>query len=85
MCSRVFMSYGDWFSICRRCNLLLYYRHRDDNQITFIVDGALKQSGDAPLTQEKYEAPKPKKVHLVFIHSGFCLKFCGHNILTLVC
>ena len=46
-----------------RCGLLLFYRPRDDNQITFIVDGALKQSVDGAVKNDIYsQIAQPKKV-----------------------
>ena len=45
------------------CGLLLFYRHRDDNQITFIVDGALKQSASGTVKSDIYsQIAQPKKV-----------------------
>ena len=49
-----------------RCSLWLYYRHRDDNQITFIVENALVKAGDGPAKTDIYTqiAPAPKKVSI---------------------
>lgn len=49
-----------------RCSLWLYYRHRDDNQITFIVENALVKAGDGQAKADIYTqiAPAPKKVKL---------------------
>jgi hypothetical protein len=51
-----------------RCGLWLYYRHRDDNQITFLVHNALVKAGDAPAKTDIYTqiAAAPKKVSLSF-------------------
>jgi len=48
-----------------RCGLWLYYRHRDDNQITFIVENALVKAGDGPAKTDIYTqiAPAPKKAY----------------------
>ncbi len=45
-----------------RCGLLLYYRHQDNNIITFIVDGALKASADGQIGSNVYQQVEPKKV-----------------------
>lgn len=64
----------DWRSLCvRRCGLLLYYRHRDDNQITFIVDQALVKAGDGSVKTDVYsQIVAPKKVMV----SSLCVCLC---------
>lgn len=48
---------------CFRCSLLLYYRHRDNNLVTFVVDGALKKEG---VMRDIYsQISEPKKVRIV--------------------
>jgi hypothetical protein len=61
-----------------RCDLLLYYRHRDDNQITFLVENALVKSGDAPAKTDIYTqiAAAPKKV-LFFVEN--CSEMVSHE------
>jgi len=71
--------------ICR-CGLWLYYRHRDDNQITFIVANALVKAGDGPAKADIYAqiAPAPKKARLcsLFLAVSFNCQnfftFCFH-------
>ena len=60
----MFVSY-----VCR-CNIWLYYRHRDDNQITFIVANALVKAGDGPAKADVYKqiTPAPKKAIIAVIH-----------------
>ena len=51
---------------CKTCGLWLYYRHKErDVQITFIIEGALKKSGEAA-KKDVYRqiAQQPKKVTL---------------------
>lgn len=43
---------------CKKCGLLLYYRHQDNNIITFIVDGALKKQAESTNLYKKIAAPK---------------------------
>ena len=46
-----------------RCGLLLYYRHQDNNLVTFVVDGSLKASADGQTKANVYEqVTVPKKV-----------------------
>ncbi len=46
-----------------RCGLLLYYRHQDNNLVTFIVDGALKASADGQTQANVYaQVSAPQKV-----------------------
>ena len=50
---------------CFRCGLLLFYRHRDDNIVTFVVDGGLKTSADLDGVKTNVYSQikeKPKKV-----------------------
>lgn len=44
---------------CKRCGLWLYYHpSKKDHKVTFIVDGALVQSGDDPIQAKKAAAEK---------------------------
>ena len=75
----------------RRCSLWLYYRHRDDNQITFIVENALVKAGDGPAKTDIYTqiAPAPKKASICNISHSFMssnwynleIDLCSLNIL----
>ena len=51
---------------CKKCELLLYYRHKDNNLVTFIVDGALITGADLGDKKDIYrqatDAPKPVMV-----------------------
>jgi len=67
---------------CKKCGLLLFYRHRDDNIITFIVDGALKQSRDGSVQNDVYsQMKKPKKV-MVTKHTKNMGKFSSVTVST---
>jgi len=60
---RVYLLTCCYCSSCFRCGLWLYYRHRDDNQVTFIIDGSLKRESQGRLTDiVKQEIVAPKKV-----------------------
>ena len=46
-----------------RCGLHLYYRHQDNNQVTFIIDGALKSGSDQNVPKATVQKiVQPKKV-----------------------
>lgn len=51
---------------CKKCGLFMYYRHRDNNIVTFIVDGALITGADLGDKKDIYrqvaDAPKPVMV-----------------------
>jgi len=78
-----------------RCGLWLYYRHRDDNQITFIVENALVKAGDGPAKTDIYTqiAPAPKKAKfwiwslfvLTELTIFFTLVLCQWNLTSIVC
>ncbi len=59
-----------------RCGLLLYYRHQDNNIITFIVDGALKASADGQIGSNVYQQVEPKKVDPRGRHQKLLENFC---------
>ncbi|ELU12169.1 hypothetical protein CAPTEDRAFT_225003 [Capitella teleta] len=47
---------------CKSCSLWLYYRHKDDNIVTFVVEGALKL-GEGGVKKDVYsQISEPKKV-----------------------
>ena len=59
-----------------RCGLLLYYRHRDDNIVTFVVAGALKTSSDLDGVKTNVYSQikeKPKKVAILNCSNCMCV------------
>ena len=65
-----------------RCGLWLYYRHRDDNIVTFVVAGALKTSSDLDgVKTDVYSQikEKPKKVRL-HLRPVSLLTYFGHTL-----
>ncbi|KAK2152944.1 hypothetical protein LSH36_314g03002 [Paralvinella palmiformis] len=67
---------------CKKCGLWLYYRHRDDNQVTFIIDGSLKRESQGRLTDiVKQEIVAPKKV-MVKKHTKNMGKFSSVTVST---
>ena len=55
------------YTVIYSCGLLLYYRHQDDNQITFVVDGALSnKAGDGIAKAPDVYKAEPKKVGIYY-------------------
>lgn len=65
---------------CTSCGLLLYYRHQDNDQITFIVDGALKSEGSDNFKNTRFA--EPKKV-MVTKHTKNMGKFSSVTVSTI--
>lgn len=67
---------------CKKCGLLLYYRHKDNNIITFIVEGALHKEENTKKVPDVYQQiPKPKKV-MVTKHTKNMGKFSSVTVST---
>jgi len=67
---------------CKKCSLWLYYRHRDDNQITYIIDEALVKAEDGIVKTDVYsQIAKPKKV-MVTKHTKNMGKFSSVTVST---
>jgi len=65
---------------CKKCGLFLYYRHKDSNIVTFIVDGALKVKKEGK-TDVYSQIQKPRKL-MVKKHTKDMGKFSSVTIST---
>ncbi|ESN92970.1 hypothetical protein HELRODRAFT_96112 [Helobdella robusta] len=67
---------------CKKCSLWLFYRHKDNNQITFIVENSLVTQNDGPLKPDVYSRiAQPKKV-MVTKHTKNMGKFSSVTVST---
>lgn len=68
---------------CKKCKLFLYYRHRDDNQVTFIVfDALVKEAGTSTQSDVYSKFLEPKKV-MVTKHTKHMGKFSSVTVSTM--
>lgn len=68
---------------CKTCSLWLYYRHRDDNQVTYIVEGALVKHIEGQNKPDMYsQLSEPKKV-MVKKHTKNAGKFGSVTVSTI--
>lgn len=71
-----------------RCSLQLFYRHEDNNQVTFIINGALKKEQELEgsktdiYKQIAAQEPKPKKI-MVTKHTKSMGKFSSVTVSTI--
>ncbi|XP_065647455.1 STING ER exit protein isoform X2 [Hydra vulgaris] len=67
---------------CKRCGLLLFYRHEKKTKVTFIVDGAIAKAKADPSDPAPLAKPVPKKKIMVKKHTKEMGKFGSVTVST---
>lgn len=69
---------------CKKCGLLLYYKHDLNSNVTFTVKGSMKSSTEEPMSDiyNQLSAGKPKKI-MVTKHTRNMGKFSSVTVSTI--
>lgn len=69
---------------CKRCGLLLYYRHHPTSNVHFIVRGSVRSSGEGPMSDiyNQVATEQPKRI-LVTKHTKNMGKFSSVTVSTI--
>lgn len=67
---------------CKKCGLLLFYRHEKKTKVTFIVDGAVVKGNAGQIEPSPLAKPVPKKKIMVKKHTKEMGKFGSVTVST---